>query len=70
MPYEDSPYFKTPCHTKTLWRYMHIDKFLAMLNGKTLYFPNIYSFDDKSVRAISESRHTVGNRHSLQPYVN
>ena len=53
MPYEDSPYFKTPCHTKTLWRYMHIDKFLAMLNGKTLYFPNVYSYNDKFEGTLS-----------------
>ena len=53
MPYEDSPYFKTPCHTKTLWRYMHIDKFLAMLNSKTLYFPNVYSYNDKFEGTLS-----------------
>ena len=47
MPYEDSPYFETPCHTKTLWRYMHIDKFLAMLSGESIYFPNVYSYNDK-----------------------
>lgn len=47
MPYEDSPYFETPCHKEPLWRYMHIDKFIAMLHSKTIYFPNIYSFNDK-----------------------
>ena len=47
MPYKDSPYFETPCPTKILWRYMHIDKFLAMLNSKTLYFPNVYSYNDE-----------------------
>ena len=26
---------------------MHIDKFLAMLSGESLYFPNIYLFDDR-----------------------
>ncbi len=31
MPYQESPYFDTPFHTKTLWRYMHIDKFMSML---------------------------------------
>ena len=46
MPYEDSRYFETPCHTKTLWRYMHIDKFLAMLSDESLYFPNVYSYND------------------------
>ena len=53
MPYKDSPYFKTPCHTKTLWRYMHIDKFLAMLSGESLYFPNIYLFDDRFEGTLS-----------------
>ena len=46
MPYQESSYFKTPDKSDPLWRYMHID-FLAMLNGKSLYFPNIYSFNDK-----------------------
>lgn len=53
MPYKDSPYFKTPCHTKTLWRYMHIDKFLAMLSGESLYFPNIYSYNDRFEGTLS-----------------
>ena len=46
MPYKDSPYFETPCPTQTLWRYMHIDKFLAMISGESLYFPNVYSYND------------------------
>ena len=46
MPYKDSPHFETPCHTQTLWRYMHIDKFLAMLSDESLYFPNVYSYND------------------------
>ena len=25
---------------------MHIDKFLAMLSGESLYFPNVYSYND------------------------
>ena len=54
MPYEDSPYFETPCHTKPLWRYMHIDKFLAMLSGESLYFPNVYSYNDKSEGTLSD----------------
>lgn len=53
MPYKDSPYFKTPCRTETLWRYMHIDKFLAMLSGESLYFPNIYLFDDRFEGTLS-----------------
>ena len=36
MPYQESSYFKTPDKSDPLWRYMHIDKFLAMLNGKSL----------------------------------
>lgn len=54
MPYKENPYFKTPCHKKPLWRYMHIDKFMAMLNSKTLYFPNIYSYNDKFEGTLSE----------------
>ena len=33
---------------------MHIDKFLAILSGDSLYFPNIYSFDDKFEGTLSE----------------
>ena len=47
MPYKKSPHFETPCPKKPLWRYMHIDKFLAMLNSKTLYFPNVHSYNDE-----------------------
>ena len=32
---------------------MHIDKFLAMLNSKTLYFPNVYSYNDKFEGTLS-----------------
>ena len=47
MPYEESPHFETPCHTKTLWRYMPIDKFMSMINKQSLHFPNITLFQDK-----------------------
>lgn len=46
-PYKESPYFETPCHTKTLWRFMHIDKFMSMINKQLLHFPNITLFHDK-----------------------
>lgn len=46
MPYQRSPYFDTPATPKKLWKYMHIDKFLAMLDDNSLYFPNIVSFND------------------------
>ncbi len=32
---------------------MHIDKFLAMLNSKTLYFPNVYSYNDQFEGTLS-----------------
>ena len=32
MPYQESPYFETPARTKPLWQYMHIDKFMSMIN--------------------------------------
>lgn len=54
MPYQESSFFKTPGKSEPLWRYMHIDKFLAMLNSKSLYFPNIYSFNDKLEGTLSE----------------
>ena len=46
-PYQKSPYFKTPQKCEKIWRYMHIDKFMAMLSEESLYFPNIYSFNDR-----------------------
>ena len=47
MPYQESPYFNTPPECEKIWRYMPIDKFMAMLSEKSLYFPNIYSFNDR-----------------------
>ena len=32
---------------------MHIDKFLAMLSGESLYFPNIYSYNDRFEGTLS-----------------
>ena len=54
MPYQESPHFETPCHTKPLWRYMHIDKFMSMLYHQSLHFPNIYVFKDIYEGALSE----------------
>ncbi|MCE2401750.1 hypothetical protein J4G08_12805 [Candidatus Poribacteria bacterium] len=42
MSYQKSPHFETPEGTAELWRYMPIDKFMAMLHAGSLYFPNIY----------------------------
>ena len=47
MPYQKSPYFKTPQKYEKIWRYMPIDKFMAMLSEESLYFPNIYLFNDR-----------------------
>ena len=46
MPYQESPYFETPSHTKPLWRYMPIDKFMSMINKQLLHFPHITLFQD------------------------
>lgn len=46
MPFQKSPHFDTPGKTDELWRYMPIDKFMAMLNDGALYFPKITSFKD------------------------
>lgn len=54
MPYKESPYFDTPSHTETLWRYMSIEKFMAMLYNQSLYFPNLSSFSDKKEGTLSE----------------
>lgn len=54
MPYKESPYFDTPSHTETLWRYMSIEKFMSMLYNQSLYFPNISSFSDKKEGTLSE----------------
>ena len=47
MPYQKSPHFKTPPKCKKIWRYMPIDKFMAMLSEESLYFPNVSSFNDR-----------------------
>ena len=47
MPYQESLYFKTPQKCKKIWRYMPIDKFMAMLSEESLYFPNVYLFNDR-----------------------
>ena len=54
MPYKESPYFETPSHTKPLWRYMHIDKFMAMINTHSLYFPNMTVFQDIYEGALTQ----------------
>lgn len=54
MPYQKSPYFKTPPKCKKIWRYMAIDKFMAMLSEKSLYFPNIYLFNDRYEGSLSD----------------
>ena len=54
MPYEPSPYFETPCRTKTIWRYMTMDKFMYMLSEKALYFPNISLFSDRKEGKLSD----------------
>lgn len=47
MPYqENSPQFDTPSDDSKIWKYMTIEKFLAMLYNQTLYFPNISLFGD------------------------
>ena len=58
MPYQESPYFDTPSHTKTLWRYMHIDKFMSMLKTQFLYFPKITVFNDKYEGELSDRSRT------------
>ena len=54
MPYQESPYFCTPPRDDIIWRYMSIDKFMLILNNQTLYFPNIYKFNDKSEGTLSD----------------
>lgn len=58
MPYQESLYFDTPSHTKTLWRYMHIDKFMSMLKTQLLYFPKITVFNDKYEGELSDKSRT------------
>ena len=54
MPYQESPYFKTPPKCKKIWRYLSIDKFMAMLSEESLYFPNIYLFNDRYEGLLSD----------------
>ena len=54
MLYQKSPYFETPQKCEKIWRYMPIDKFMAMLSEESLYFPNVYSFDDRYEGFLSD----------------
>lgn len=54
MPYQESPFFDTPPRDAIIWRYMSIDKFMLILNSQTLYFPNIYKFNDKNEGTLSD----------------
>ena len=54
MSYVKSPYFETPPKCKIIWRYMSIDKFMSMISSKSLYFPNILSFEDRYEGALSD----------------
>ena len=53
MPYQESRYFCTPPRNAIIWRYMSIDKFMSILSSQTLYFPNIYAFNDKNEGTLS-----------------
>ncbi len=53
MPYQKSPYFDTPPPESKIWRYMSIDKFMAMFSEELLYFPNIYAFNDRYEGTLS-----------------
>ena len=53
MPYQKSPHFDTPHEEKKIWRYMSIEKFMAMLKNNSLYFPNISLFSDKKEGTLS-----------------
>ncbi len=53
MPYQESPYFETPPRNEFLWRYMTVDKFMAMLYEESLYFPNVTLFEDRDEGRLS-----------------
>ena len=54
MAYQKSPYFKTPQKCEKIWRYMPIDKFMAMLSEESLYFPNVHLFNDRYEGGLSD----------------
>lgn len=55
MPYQKkSPQFDTPSNREKIWKYMSIEKFMAMLHNNSLYFSNISSFSDKKEGTLSE----------------
>ena len=64
-PYQESPYFETPQKCKIIWKYMPIDKFMAMLSEGSLYFPNIYSFNDKYEGKLSSETSKEVNKTDL-----
>ena len=64
-PYQESPYFETPQKCKTIWKYMPIDKFMAMLSEGSLYFPNIYLFNDRYEGKLSSETSKEVNKTDL-----
>ena len=54
MPYQESSHFCTPLNEEKIWRYMSIEKFIAMLDNNSLYFPNISLFSDRKEGTLSE----------------
>ena len=66
MLYRPSRYFNTPSCEKKLWRYMSIDKFMAMINDEELYFPKITLFNDQKEGKLSDkSKEKVHETHLL-----
>ena len=69
MPYQESSYFETPSREKSLWRYMHIDKFMSMINTQSLYLPKITTFQDIFEGELTElSREEVYKTNLLDEY--
>lgn len=50
MPYTTHSDLKEPKLTQTLWRYMDLAKFLALIQNESLYFPHISAFDTTDPR--------------------
>ena len=68
MPYKRSDYFNTLQYlpnSAELWKYMHIDKFMSMLSNGSLYFPNIYQFDDKYEGTLTKQSRKEVSKTSL-----
>jgi hypothetical protein len=66
VEFTEHPTFDTPGHTETLWRYLDLPKFMALLERRALFFAGVSTFPDRfegslTRAAIEELERQGGN---------